>query len=355
MNKKKLAQVTGFCTVAIIIIVVITTLSPPAEPILVTYNCTDCTTTSLKARGEVINGGASTITRRGFYYYKDLLYYGLEFDGDNDQVVLPAGSQPTGAFTLAIWCKPTSWDHADYPMLLGGRGLRKYEDGLSGITITRYYDAKTATDKLYFDVADEANAARRTIAPLINNIAPAREWSFIVLTNSGVAETGGLKLYRNNAVPVGNATGVERVRWLDSFWTLGRNSTNCFKGIVSEVCIYDRALNATEIKALYNGQDVTGGLRGLWKLDESSGETAYDSSRNDNHGLIRGPEWILPDWDVIGVGDVLYETGNLGTGTYSFNIVGLEPDTWYRIMAFAENQLGIGYGNVISCKTLEKS
>jgi hypothetical protein len=348
MSKKKLARIIVVCILAIIIIAVITILSPPPEPMLVTHNCTDHTTTSLKAQGEITDDGAATITRRGFYYDADPLYYGLEFDGIDDQVVLPAGSRPTGAFTLAIWCKPTDWDHADAPQLFGGRSLRGYADGLSGITITRY------TDKLFFDVADEANAARRTIAPLITKIAPTGEWSFIVLTNSGVAEAGGLKLWRNSAQPIGNTTGAETVRWLDNWVRLGCGyGYNYYKGVVSEVCIYDRELSEAEIKALYNGQDVTGNLRGYWKLDEGSGNTAYDSSGNDNHGSIQGPEWVLADWDLTGEGDIVYETGKFGTGTYSLNITGLEPDTWYRIRAFAENELGIGYGNVVSCKTLE--
>jgi hypothetical protein len=52
-------------------------------------------------------------------------------------------------------------------------------------------------------------------------------------------------------------------------------------------------------------------------------------------------------------GDIVDETGNFGTGTYSLAITDLEPDTWYRIMAFAENELGIGCGDVVTCKTLK--
>jgi hypothetical protein len=315
----------------------------PSKPTVGTNQCTDIATTSPKAQGEVTDRGGATITRRGFYYGTAPLY-GLEFDGIDDLVTLPAGSQPTGAFTLAIWCKPTDWEHTTYPTLFGGKGIRAYKDGLSGITITG------ATDKLYFDVADERNQARRTIAPLITKIAPAGEWSFIVLTNSGVAEAGGLKLYRNSALLVGNTIGAQTVRWLDNYIELGGCAAwpkDDFKGIISEVHIYDRALNTTEIKTLYNGQDVTGDLRGYWKLDEGSGNTTYDSSGNGNNGsLVNGPVWFIG-------GDTVDETGNFGIGTYSLNITGLELDTWYTIMAFAENEAGIGYGKVVSYKTLE--
>lgn len=356
MSKKKLALIISVCIIAIIIIVVVTTLSPTptSKPMLVTHNCTDHTTTSIKAQGEVTDDGGS-ITRRGFYYGKGLLY-GLEFDGVDDQVILPEGSRPTGAFTLAIWCKPTSWDYADCPMLFGGYGLVNYADNLSGIAIIRYYDDQTGLDELFFDVADEAHEARRTIRAPINNIAPAEEWSFIVLTNSGVAEPEGLKLYRNSAVLIDSTTGAERVQWSGNHSALGFNSTiarESFKGIINEVRIYGRALTKAEIKSLYDGQGVTGDLRGFWKLDEGSGDTAYDSSGNGNDGSLTGdPEWVFADRDLTG-GDIVYETGKFGTGAYSLNITGLEPDTWYRIMAFAENKLGISYGNVVSCETLE--
>jgi len=358
MSKKKLAQIIAVCIIAIIVIVVITMLSPtPSEhtpAVLVTRNCTNIAMTSLEAQGEVTNGGGATITRRGFYYGAGLLYE-LEFDGINAQVVLPEGSQPTGPFTVAIRCKPTSWDHTAYPMLFGGYGLVGYADNLSGIAITRCYDTNTGLDELFFDVADGTNEARRTINPPISDIAPVGQWSFIVLTNSGVAEPGGLKLYRNSAVLIDSTTGAETVRWLSNYSALGYIGTarGCFKGIISEVLIYDRALSKAEIKALYDGQDVTGGLRGFWKLDEGSGDTVYDSSGNNNHGSLEGNiRWVLDDWDLTG-GDSVYETGKFGTGTYSLNITGLEPDTWYRIMAFAENKLGISYGNVVSCKTLK--
>lgn len=310
-----------------------------SKPTVVTLSCTDLAPTSLTAQGQV-NGGAP-ITRRGFYHDTGPLY-GLEFDGVNNYVQFPAGSQPTGAFTLAIWCKPASWNHAEAPYLFGGRSLRGYASGLSGISITGY------ADKLYFDVADGTNQARRTIARNITDIAPVGQWSFIVLTNSGLAEAEGLKLYRNSAVPVGNTTGAASVRWLDNWIRLGYGyGYDYYKGIVGEVRIYDRALDTTEIIDLYNGQDVTGDLRGYWKFDEGAGTKAYDSSGNDNNGtLINSPVWFTG-------GDIVSETGNFGTGIYSLDITDLKPGTSYRIMAFADNALGTGYGNVVSWKTLE--
>lgn len=213
-----------------------------------------------------------------------------------------------------------------------------YSEGASGIAVS--------SDKnlLYFDVADGTSQARKMINSPINNIAPVGKWSFIVLTNSGVEEAGGLKLYKNSAILVGNTTGAETVRWSENYTLLGWGQRDHFKGLIAEVRIYDRALDTTEIEALYSGQDVTGSLRGYWKLDETSGNTAHDSSGNGNNGLRKGPVWYVG-------GDIVDETGSFGTGAYSLDITGLKSNTYYRIRAFAENALGTGYGDVVTCKT----
>jgi hypothetical protein len=49
----------------------------------------------------------------------------------------------------------------------------------------------------------------------------------------------------------------------------------------------------------------------------------------------------------------VFDDGEFSEGSYSLTIDSLEPDTWYRIRAFGENEAGIGYGDVVTCKTLE--
>jgi len=59
-------------------------------------------------------------------------------------------------------------------------------------------------------------------------------------------------------------------------------------GIIDEVRIYNRALSEEEIRFHYS----RGGPVGYWKFDEGSGNIAYDSSGNGNHGtLVNGPTW----------------------------------------------------------------
>jgi len=50
----------------------------------------------------------------------------------------------------------------------------------------------------------------------------------------------------------------------------------------------------------------------------------------------------------------VFDDGGFSEGSYSLAIDNLEPDTWYRIRAFGENEAGTGYGNTVSCKTLEE-
>lgn len=102
MSKKKPARIIGVCTMAIIIIIAITILpsceSSPTVPTLVTHDCTDHATTSLKAQGEVTDDGGATITRRGFVFQK-----GTEGDPALNPTSIPPanpsfeeGAPPTG-------------------------------------------------------------------------------------------------------------------------------------------------------------------------------------------------------------------------------------------------------------------
>lgn len=66
-----------------------------------------------------------------------------------------------------------------------------------------------------------------------------------------------------------------------------------FKGDIDEVRIWDRALTAAEILALYETDTVpTTGLIGEWKFDEGEGISAADTSANDSTGTISNGVFI---------------------------------------------------------------
>lgn len=67
-----------------------------------------------------------------------------------------------------------------------------------------------------------------------------------------------------------------------------------FKGDLDEVRLYDRALSAAEVKAVYlasggtSNPDITTGLVAHWKLDETGGTSVADSSGQGNDGTWNG-------------------------------------------------------------------
>ena len=63
--------------------------------------------------------------------------------------------------------------------------------------------------------------------------------------------------------------------------------------VIDEVAIYNRVLTRDEMNYLYNHgfgrpTPLSLGPIGLWRLDEEQGDTAIDSSGNNNHGLLQG-------------------------------------------------------------------
>jgi len=75
---------------------------------------------------------------------------------------------------------------------------------------------------------------------------------------------------------------------------------NFFTGSLDEVRIYNRALSASEIQALYKSgaQKFTApptnlGLVGYWSMNEGTGTVAGDGSGNGNRGILTGgPTWV---------------------------------------------------------------
>ena len=87
------------------------------------------------------------------------------------------------------------------------------------------------------------------------------------------------------------------------------NSPNTyFKGDIAEVKIWNVARSASEIAASYNKTQEGNayGLTGYWRLDEGTGQTAYNSAANNfNHGTLgssTSSESVDPAWVTSTVG-----------------------------------------------------
>ncbi|MHC4505003.1 MAG: LamG domain-containing protein, partial [Planctomycetota bacterium] len=103
--------------------------------------------------------------------------------------------------------------------------------------------------------------------------------------------------YRNG-LPDG--TGGKKGRTLDftSPSDIGSLDTSrWFKGRMDDFRIYDRALSAEEMKALFEGRTAApgpapaGGLVGHWKFDDGTGTVAKDASGTGSDGTVKGARW----------------------------------------------------------------
>jgi len=61
----------------------------------------------------------------------------------------------------------------------------------------------------------------------------------------------------------------------------------CFDGMIDDMRLYNRALSAEEVQALY----LRGGPVSHWTFDEGAGTTAYDSAGSNHGTLVNGPVW----------------------------------------------------------------
>lgn len=120
------------------------------------------------------------------------------------------------------------------------------------------------------------------------------EWNHLALTYNPEEEM--LILYVNGEEQASGNVGTTAFSSIN----LGRreaSENSPLNGGLDDVSIFDRALDADEIMMLFNGGEVSDGLVLNWKLDETEGTIANDSSGNDHHGTLTGfPPAEVEDW-----------------------------------------------------------
>jgi len=122
------------------------------------------------------------------------------------------------------------------------------------------------------------------------------QWNNIVGTYNG--ET--IKLYVNGEL-VDSSTAYGEVDWSPNCWTSiggdgNYSADNCsggytsMEGNINNLHIWNKPLSQSEIQNYINctpsGNEE--GLAGYWDFNEGSGDTIYDISGNENHGIING-------------------------------------------------------------------
>jgi len=179
----------------------------------------------------------------------------LQFDGSNDYVDF--GNQADfndfgDSITLEAWVFPTNYavSGQDFPTVID----KDYANQFS-----MYFDRNGGSQDAFLVVDMWTNGARNTIDTL--STFPRNKWYHLAFTYDGSTAS----IYVNNTIFAqesvsGNINNVNKALLVGAGWE-GSSVTYPFEGIIDEVAVYNRSLNAQEIREHY--------LRGISKMNLS--------------------------------------------------------------------------------------
>jgi len=163
-----------------------------------------------------------------------------------------------------------------------------------------------------------------------NTVIPQNRWVHLALSYNSTAHTA--HAYMDGISDSGDvAISAPNYAWTRGFGRIGGNTNYYVDGKLDDVRIYNRALNPTEIKALYNMGQATinktpvnrlnQGLVGYWTFDgKDTATNIKDVSGNGNHGLLQ-PTNATSSMKVAGkIGQGLrFSTADTGTSNTYIN------------------------------------
>ena len=212
----------------------------------------------------------------------------LEFDGVDDYVSISNSSSldSTGvsgdSYTVALWIKTTQQDFVGV--------LSKYEGG-GGVAFPYAVAVNDCvSNKTGFFIYTGSGSTCDTDV-YSNTSVNDGEWHYVV----GVRDGSNLHMYVDGVLE--NTGSISDSDYSNnSPITIGAYNSGdyYFSGSIDDVRIYNRALTSTDIQALYNSGTVQRktvsetNLIGHWTFDDASGDTATDSSGNNNTGTLQG-------------------------------------------------------------------
>lgn len=227
--------------------------------------------------------------------------FALKFDGINDFIVLdniPKATRTNNTICARIYIDTINHDHQSWIFGIGGRQSLVVRE--SGKAALANFLAKGESDPTKLQIS---------WWHFCDDVQPVtvKRWVHF----AGVTETNGnttmLKLYRDgqliSSLSVGR--GIYGNSGCDAYIggvKIGNHGAECnftspqrFKGMIDDVCIWNKALSEEEINDIMNRKiDANAnGLVGYWTFEEGQGTTLHDVSPFNNDGYLEhGETWV---------------------------------------------------------------
>jgi hypothetical protein len=246
---------------------------------------------------------------------------GGSFDGTDDVVLVSDTNNSldmANDFTVSFWVNPTSSGTKE---LVAKAAQGNYEIWQSSTNLSVRVNGST---------------------PVISasSIFTYGQWTYVTVKYE--RSLGLVTIYQNGSYFTnGNNTNAASIN--NSALQIGAYSDGTsypFLGKLDELRIYNRALSPDEIVDLYN---YAPGPVGYWKMDENTGQYAYDTSGDNNNGTLganSSPDTDDPTWDNGKFGAGLKFDGNndyvnAGNGA-NLNITGaITVEAWIKPISLA--------------------
>ena len=254
----------------------------------------------------------------------------LRFTGEVNQSVTVANQaslNPTAALSISAWVFSADWA-SNRRVLQKGDADNQYRLLIEG-------------GELVWHIAN--------VGRLETTLPPTNQWFHLAATYDGTR----MRVFVNGVqTGVLAATGAIPVT-ADPIYlgtkTPAATAGDHLNGSLDDVRIYNRALKVSEIGVLA-GLDLTDNLIGWWKLDETSGTNAADSSGGGSNGTLTTP---LPQWQASGgrLGGALLFTGQVGQSVTINDATALNPTTaisasaWVNASSWSGNNRILQKGN----------
>jgi hypothetical protein len=167
---------------------------------------------------------------------------GCLYFGDLDHVYVASSTslRITGAHSLSVWF--SIGNTSDSKFLIGRNAG---SPGVSPYGIWVY----EGNDNIYYEFRDVANT-RSFLPSSIQSINQINNWYHVVATWDGTTNTNSRKIYVNGILDAQSQPSYSTLSDIYDIY-IGGNTGNDSAGYVDEARIYNRALSASEVKALY--------------------------------------------------------------------------------------------------------